>query len=105
MSLCAPRSWHCRSPRLLETLHSALCIHVLYDYFVTHYGNPAEGISKIVWYVAVITAIGCDRPLTELQECTGESTSVYRWPCELTGSNGQLTVILEVREDTASGYS
>ncbi|KAI0777103.1 hypothetical protein BC629DRAFT_1525328 [Irpex lacteus] len=50
---------------LLETLHSALCIHVLYDYFVTHYGNPAEGISKIVWYVAVITAIGCGRPLTD----------------------------------------
>lgn len=37
--------------RLLETVHSALCIHVLYDYFITHFGNPAEGINKIVWCV------------------------------------------------------
>ncbi|KAI0091217.1 hypothetical protein BDY19DRAFT_991788 [Irpex rosettiformis] len=41
---------------ILETVHSALCIHVLYDYFVTHYGNPTEGIFKIVWS-APITVI------------------------------------------------
>ncbi|KAI0088635.1 hypothetical protein BDY19DRAFT_994013 [Irpex rosettiformis] len=34
---------------LLESLHTAFCIHILYDYFVTHFGDPVNGVGHIVW--------------------------------------------------------
>ncbi|KAI0684948.1 hypothetical protein BC835DRAFT_1421765 [Cytidiella melzeri] len=36
---------------ILETLHTALCMHVLYDYFIQHYGDPDNGIFKIIWSI------------------------------------------------------
>ncbi|KAI0345552.1 hypothetical protein BDW22DRAFT_1342899 [Trametopsis cervina] len=38
---------------LLETLHTAFCIHVIYNYFVIHYGDPIHGINVIVWSAPV----------------------------------------------------
>ncbi|KAI0793074.1 hypothetical protein BC629DRAFT_1592982 [Irpex lacteus] len=34
---------------LLESLHTTFCIHILYDYFVTHFGDPVNGVAHIVW--------------------------------------------------------
>lgn len=38
--------------RLLECLHSALCLHIMQWYFVGQIGNPV-GMLHIVWYVEV----------------------------------------------------
>ncbi|KAI0088633.1 hypothetical protein BDY19DRAFT_994011 [Irpex rosettiformis] len=34
---------------ILEALHTAFCIHVMYFYFVTHFGDPVHGVNTIVW--------------------------------------------------------
>ncbi|KAI0345554.1 hypothetical protein BDW22DRAFT_1426228 [Trametopsis cervina] len=38
---------------LLESLHTAFCIHIVYFYFITNFGNPQDGIFHIVWSCAV----------------------------------------------------
>ncbi|KAI0343178.1 hypothetical protein BDW22DRAFT_1428601 [Trametopsis cervina] len=34
---------------IFETGHTALCIHILYFYFITHFGDPVHGLEQIVW--------------------------------------------------------
>lgn len=34
---------------LFETCHTTMCIHVLYYYFIQHYGDVRNGLDHIVW--------------------------------------------------------
>jgi len=34
---------------ILESCHTAFCIHILYFYFIINYGNPSTGLERIVW--------------------------------------------------------
>ncbi|KAI0341068.1 hypothetical protein BDW22DRAFT_1445552 [Trametopsis cervina] len=38
---------------LFETCHTTMCIHVLYYYFIQHYGDVRNGLDHIVWSAVV----------------------------------------------------
>ncbi|KAI0793076.1 hypothetical protein BC629DRAFT_345771 [Irpex lacteus] len=42
---------------ILEALHTGFCIHVLYFYFVTHFGDPVHGAGTIVWSCGVTVVL------------------------------------------------
>lgn len=50
-NVCFPFTWNKLIDllrRVLETVHVALCIEVLYSYFVVNYGSP-ENLQRIDW--------------------------------------------------------
>ncbi|KAI0342830.1 hypothetical protein BDW22DRAFT_1428975 [Trametopsis cervina] len=42
---------------ILEIFHTALCLQVLYDYLITNYGDPVNGVGKIIWSVPLTVMI------------------------------------------------
>lgn len=40
---------HISTHRLLETLHTALCLHLIYFYTTTGFGNAQAATDYIVW--------------------------------------------------------
>jgi hypothetical protein len=59
--------------RSLECLHSGLCIHMLYTYFIVHFNSTHE-VDNIVWYeaTAISWLIGISWAIVS-QECRGMS--------------------------------
>lgn len=39
--------------RLLELMHTAFCIHILYFYLIVHFGDIPGGVQRIVWSVTL----------------------------------------------------
>ncbi|KAI0341116.1 hypothetical protein BDW22DRAFT_327471 [Trametopsis cervina] len=68
---------------ILETCHTAFCIHVLYFYLISHYGDPVNGLERIVWSAGIL--------VVEVTQCL----YVYRiWHWD--GNNRTVTVTMGV---------
>ncbi|KAI0341080.1 hypothetical protein BDW22DRAFT_1359242 [Trametopsis cervina] len=74
---------------LFETCHTAMCMYMLYYYFIQHYGDFENGLNHIVW-TAIIT-LYCEIGIIAVTQ----SFYVYRiW--HISGKNQIVTGILSV---------